>query len=223
MNAARRVVVIMAQSADLSFLSLHADNMACVRAAWSQCKQDSPAVNSPPSDQDRWFEEEVQPHEPALRAFLRQRFPAIHDVDDLVQESYARLLEARRKSPIANARAYLFTTARNAALSQLRRPQIFAEQPLDDFSTEAVIEDRANVINLVTTRQETAVLLAAVESLPARCREVFILTKLQGCSHQEAADRLGLSVQTVHVQVSRGIQKCTLFLRERGVVGPNPS
>ncbi|MBI2497428.1 MAG: RNA polymerase subunit sigma-24, partial [Opitutae bacterium] len=47
---------------------------------------------TPDADFARWFAEEVQPHEPALRAWLRNRFPTLVDPDDLVQESYARLL-----------------------------------------------------------------------------------------------------------------------------------
>lgn len=223
MNGDWRVVICMAQSVHLPVLSAAHANMACVAADWPQCKQVPQAVNPPHSEQDRWFEAEVRPHEPALRAFLRQRFSDLHDLDDLVQESYARLLEARRKGAIANPRAYLFTIARNAALSQLRRPQIFSDQPLSDFAAESVSAEGADVVELVTTRQELGILLAAVEALPARCREIFVLTKLQGHSHQEVADRLGLSVQTVHVQVSRGIQKCTLYLREHGVLGPNSS
>lgn len=213
----------MAPSADVSLLAARHDNMACVGAIWPQSKQHALAVNPPPSEQDRWFEEEVRPHESALRAFVHQRFPDIRDVDDLVQESYARLLEARRKEPIANVRAYLFTIARNSALSQLRRPRLFSDQPLGELPADVIAEEGAGVVELVATRQETGLLLAAVESLPARCREIFILTKLHGHSHQEVADRLGLSVQTVHVQVSRGIQKCTLFLREHGVLGPTSS
>ena len=46
----------------------------------------------PPADQTVWFAESVQPHEPALRAFLSRRFSSLPDHDDLVQETYARLL-----------------------------------------------------------------------------------------------------------------------------------
>lgn len=44
------------------------------------------------AEQARWFSEHVQPHEPALRAYLSKRFPSLPDHDDLVQETYARLL-----------------------------------------------------------------------------------------------------------------------------------
>ncbi len=174
-------------------------------------------------EQARWFAEEVQPHEPALRAYLRQRFPDVNDIDDLVQESYVRLLAAQRKGPIASAKAYLFSIARNGAISLLRRPRIFSDQPISSYEAKSVPEDRRDVADQVSTRQEVAVLMAAVDALPRRCREVMILVKIQGLSHQVVADRLGLSVQTVHVQVMRGIQKCTLFLRQRGVLEDRPT
>lgn len=44
----------------------------------------------PHIDPTRWFIDEVQPHEPALRAYLRGRFPSLHDVDDPVREAHAR-------------------------------------------------------------------------------------------------------------------------------------
>ena len=59
----------------------------------------------PPSDPEttRWFAEEVQPHESELRAYLRAKFSAHLDIDDLVQETYARLIQApgRRCPPRA--------------------------------------------------------------------------------------------------------------------------
>jgi len=174
-------------------------------------------VNPSPAESSRWFVEEVQPHEPALRAYLRQNFPGVHDTDDLVQESYVRLLGARRRAPIANARSYLFAIAANLARNLLRQSRFQSPQPLNSAEAEAVADESHDVTAQVATRQETAILLDAIDALPPRCREIFILIKLQGLSHQEAADRLGLSVQTIHVQVVRGIHKCTLHLRRHGV------
>jgi RNA polymerase sigma factor (sigma-70 family) len=210
----------MTHSVAASAFTAGPDNVACVRREWPQSKQSLSDVNPPHSEQDRWFEEEVQPHEPALRAYLRRNFPDVTDLDDLVQESYARLLEARRKEAIANAKGYLFSIARNAAISLLRRPKVFSDQPVSDRAVQSVAEEGRDVARLVCTRQEVAVLLDAIDTLPSRCREIFIMTKLKGLSHQEAADRLGLSIQTVHVQVARGFQKCTEFLRVRGILKP---
>jgi RNA polymerase sigma-70 factor (ECF subfamily) len=168
-------------------------------------------------DQTRWFAEEVQPHEPALRAYLRSRFPDVTDVDDLVQESYVRVLNAQKAGPIASAKAYLFTTARNAALTILRRPKIFSEKPVTDFAVLSVPQEGPDAAEIVSTNQEVALLTDAIDALPARCREIFILRKLHGISQKEIAARLGLSEQTVQVQIARGARKCADFLRRSGV------
>src|SRR5580693_2470646 len=73
------------------------------------------AVNMLPFDQAssveqiRWFTEEVHPHEPSLRAYLNGSFPTVRDLDDVVQESYLRIWQARAAYPIGSARAFLFT------------------------------------------------------------------------------------------------------------------
>lgn len=169
----------------------------------------------------RWFADEVQPHESALRAYLRHRFPKVADVDDVVQESYIRLLRARQAGPIASAKSYLFTTARNVALALLRRPRIFSEEAVSDDSPLRLIESAPDAAELVSQRQEIALLLEAIDGLPSRCRAIFIMRKLEGVAQKEIARRLGLSEQTVQVQVARGARKCVEYLRSRGVTPPS--
>ena len=53
---------------------------------------------TPLSDDDaRWFSVHVQPHDAALRAWLRGRFRALGDTDDVVQETYSRVLQLRAR------------------------------------------------------------------------------------------------------------------------------
>ena len=86
------------------------------------------------TEQARWFVEEVQPHESSLRAYLRGMFPSLPDIDDLVQESYARLIRAREVSRISYVKAFLFTTARNAALDIFRRGKVVSIEYVADMS-----------------------------------------------------------------------------------------
>ena len=80
------------------------------------CLVCAPSVSSPCNHSERWFHHEILPHEPMLRAWLRAKFPSLTDPDDLVQETFSRVLQARGTAPIASAKAFLFTTARNLAL-----------------------------------------------------------------------------------------------------------
>src|SRR5258708_30244283 len=85
----------------------------------------------PPQDSEtaRWFEEQVRPHEPGLRAWLRSHFPSLVDADDLVQDAFIRLLRAREAGPIENPRAFLFATARNVALDLYRHQRVITLEP----------------------------------------------------------------------------------------------
>ncbi len=165
----------------------------------------------------RWFQDEVQPHEPKLRAWLRARFPSLTDTDDLVQESYVRLIRARQAGGIANPKSYLFTTALHAALDLFRRNKVVSFESVGEFDRLSVLEERPNASEAASRNEELEILREAMHSLPTRCRQVFTLRKLYGLSHREIAAQLEISEKTVEEQVNRAMRKCAAFLRSRGV------
>ena len=173
----------------------------------------------PPTDPKtaRWFSEEVQPHESELRAYLRAKFSSHLDIDDLVQETYARLLQAREQAPLRSAKAYLFTTARNAAFDFFRRRKIAAIDGIAEIELLPVFEDRPGVAEAVCHDQELQLLAEAIQALPERCRRVLTLRKLHGLSHREIAQRLGIAENTVNAQVAIGVLRLRDYLRARGV------
>ena len=174
--------------------------------------------STPHSDDARWFAQEVQPHESALRAWLQAKFPGLPDTDDLVQESYARLIRARRTGKVDNARSYLFATARNAAFDLFRRSRTVAMEPLAGGAASSVLEDGLGVAESVNRTQELELLHDALRALPPRCREIMTLQKIHGIPSAEIAARLDISVHTVNAQLVIGLMRCREFLRERGIL-----
>lgn len=175
-------------------------------------------VNLPPENSkppEKWFAEDVQPHDASLKAWLRGRFPSVRDVDDVVQESYLRIWKARALHPIDSAKAFLFRIARNLALDTLRHERHSPINVVTDLSQLFVIDDRPDAAALATRQQEIELLVEAIDALPARCREIFILRKIQGVSQKDIATRLGLSEQTVQVQAARGLRRVAESLRRR--------
>ncbi len=172
----------------------------------------------PPQDaeQARWFATEVQPHRPALRAWLLARFPTLPDVDDVVQESLTRVLRARDTGPINSARALLFTTARNLALDAVRRQRVVSFEPITDDTPSSVLADSINVVETVSKQQELELLTKAIQALPERCRQVFTLRTAYGLTQQQIADRLGVSLSTVEKQMTQGIRLCAEFFASGG-------
>jgi RNA polymerase sigma-70 factor (ECF subfamily) len=176
-------------------------------------------MSAPESEKARWFVEEVRPHENSLRSYLRGAFPAVRDVDDVVQESYLRIWRARTQLPIQSAKAFLFKIARHLALDRVRRERISPIIAVTDFGALTALEGRPDAADAACLSHDTMILAQAIESLPPRCREIVILRKLRGVSQKDIAAQLGISEQTVQVQAARGLKRCEEFLRKRGVRG----
>lgn len=171
------------------------------------------------ADQTGWFENEVHPHGSQLRAYLRNAYPSIGDVDDIVQESYLRIWKARAAQPIQSAKAFLFQVARRLAIDLVRRERASPIRHVSDLAALTVMDVGPGVAETVSRNEKIRLLADAIDALPGRCREIFILRRLQCIPQREVAARLGLSERTVEVQVYRGLRKCEEFLRERGVRG----
>jgi RNA polymerase sigma-70 factor (ECF subfamily) len=145
-------------------------------------------------------------------------FPSLPDVDDIVQESYARLIRARGAGKVGYARAYLFTTARNFALDLFRRSRAVAIEPVADVGELSVWEAGDGVAESVSRQQELDLLADAVRVLPDRCRQVMTLRLLYGLSHKEIAAELALSPHTVKAQLAKGMRRCAEYFEVRGIV-----
>jgi RNA polymerase sigma-70 factor (ECF subfamily) len=168
-----------------------------------------PPENSELSD---WFQHHVQPHEPRLRAWLRSRFSSEGDIDDLVQETYVRLLRARVEGEVASPKAFLFAVARNLAMDRVRRRRVANTEPLTENDEFAVLEGGEGIPETIAHNQELELLTEAIQSLPDRCRQIFTLRKVYGLSQVVIAERLGVSENTISAQLTIGVRKCMEFM-----------
>jgi len=173
-----------------------------------------------PVEEPHWFDAEVRPCEPALRAYLQKRFPALSDHDDLVQEAYLRLLRARREGRVTSAKAFLFTVARNLAIDMFRRRRTAVHEPISDAleHSHSALEEPIDFVVASDHERRLNGLLEAVLALPERCRLVMMLRHLDGLSYKEIAEQLDISANTVRVHMVKGVKDCTAFLRERGLL-----
>jgi RNA polymerase sigma-70 factor (ECF subfamily) len=173
-------------------------------------------VDSPQSDSTQWFTVELAPHEPALRAYLHG-LVGPSDIDDIVQETYARLLRARERGPVEHPRGLLFATARNAARDLFRRRATANTIPITEMVESRVFDSAPNAAETASRQQETDLLATAIAELPPRCREILVLRKFENLSHREIAEKLGISVHTVEVQLTKALHRCEEFFARHGL------
>lgn len=175
-----------------------------------------------PSEQARWFSEEVKPCEPALRAYLLKRFPSLPDHDDLVQEAYTRVLRARETGRLTYAKAFLFTAARNLAIDVFRRRRTTVLEPISELTELPALDEAPGVVETMEHQRRLEVLIEAVAALPERCRQVMMLRHLDGLAYKEIAVRLGISPETVKVHMIKGVRDCTAYFRQQGLLDAVP-
>lgn len=172
------------------------------------------------SSQAEWFAAQVQPHEAMLRAWLRRQFRDEGDVDDIVQEAYVRVLRAQATQRIESPKAFLFATARNLALGRVRHRQVADKFVLAETAGLGVHDESSDVPQAVARAQELELLTHAIQSLPARCRQIITLRRIYGLSQKEVAAQLGISEHTVEAQGTIGLRKLAEYFerieRQRG-------
>lgn len=175
-------------------------------------------MSSQETEHSRWFAAEVQPHEPALRAYLKARFPQLQDTDDVIQETYTRVWREKTSGSIRHVRAFMFTAARNLALDLFRRNKVARTEPLTQTSDIGVVKEAPSAAEAVSQQQELEILAEAVQTLPNRCRQVIMLRYLKGCSYKEIAVLLDVSPETVKTHIAKGVRLCSDYFAARGLL-----
>jgi RNA polymerase sigma factor (sigma-70 family) len=177
-----------------------------------------------PVELNAWLAKDILVHERALRGYMCRFFKNIADVEDVVQETYARLLGLNESAwaAVRNWHAFLFTTARNVALDRIRRSRVVSLDALAEMGGVDVLDQAPLVDEALNARQELALLLETIASLPDRCRETLTLRKLYGLSQREIAQRLGIAESTVEKHVAYGVRLCAerMFAQRRAAAKP---
>ncbi|TWT17951.1 RNA polymerase sigma factor [Luteimonas wenzhouensis] len=168
---------------------------------------DARAQSPLPEGRTAWLAEHVLPHEPALRGWLRERLAlAPADVDDVVQESYARLAGMGAVDHVAEPRAYLFTVARSLVQQQLRRRQVVAIETMAELDGLGAEAPQASPERVASAREQLALAQRLLAAMPARCRQVFRLRRIEGLSQREVSERLRISQSTVEKHMIRALR-----------------
>lgn len=127
-----------------------------------------------------------------LRAYAARRTKDPVMAQDLVHEAYLKLATQPSKH-VLNPKAFMFRVIKNLLADNARRERTRdagkSEVGLRTMQSSATVDPERQLAG----RQELSLLLAAVEELPPRCRECFMLRRFDDLTTEEIASRMGIS------------------------------
>jgi RNA polymerase sigma factor (sigma-70 family) len=170
-----------------------------------------------------WLGRHVFPHEPALRSWLYRRKVDGLETDDIIQETYTRLVALDSVDHIDNPKTYAFQIAFSLVVDHLRRSKVIPLGVAADLDALGAISEDPSPERSAIDRDELRYLATALAALPARIGEVFRLRRVEGLAQREVAKRMGITESTVEKHMARGAQLLTESLRAGGCAEPEPS
>lgn len=163
------------------------------------------------------FEKLYKLYYPKMFAFAKNYVPANEDAENIVQDVFLILWERKEEIEISfTLTTYLFTLVKNRCLNFLRHKLIEEE-----YNSQLKEELGFKLYALETfdysyksEEELQEVIRRALDTLPERCREVFIKSRIEGLKYKEISDELGISVNTVENQMVTALKKLRVALKD---------
>lgn len=158
-----------------------------------------------------WIEQNIMPHELQIRAWLSRNRVRDLDVDDIIQEMYARIASQSTFDEIRVPIRYAMQVAYSIMASHLRRMKIVTITAGGDLEDLGVASPEASPEEELAQRDDLREVADALAALPERTRKILLLRRVEGLPLRETAARLAISEKTIEKHMARA----TLFLMHR--------
>lgn len=148
-------------------------------------------------------------HRGRLHTFLGRRVRRQEDIEELVQEVYARMLAVRDIENVRNPEGYLFTVAANLAKEHALRER--ATQQAVDVEDASVQEQVAHIPafgTYIDAEARIKRLREVLRELPPKCHAAVVMAHWYGMSYGAVAERLGVSPHMVKKYLSQALMHC---------------
>lgn len=165
-------------------------------------------------------QETIRRHHDSLVRFLRQRLRVKEDAVDIAQEAYIRMMQYEGSSKIHSPASMLFRIAINIAndLGRADAVRRVSEQvPIDGLELAST---QPSADRQIAASQDLQILYRAIEQLPPKCRQVFLLSRAQRMTYPQIAAHCGISVKMVEKHIGHALAIC---MKKVGGGGETPS
>lgn len=168
-------------------------------------------------DNDSAMDELFNYYYPRLYNFSRSFLKMEDGIDDLLQEVFVKLWQNRKNINSADTfNAYIFTIARNLLLNELRSR--LNNQKMKDRLHDLSVAEEYSLFKQIEYNDLKGKIDLAIGELPARGKEIFMLSRNDGLSHKEIAEKLQISTKTVEYHITQSTSFLKQKLRSLGMI-----
>jgi RNA polymerase sigma-70 factor (ECF subfamily) len=147
---------------------------------------------------------------PRLFNFSRSFLKIEEGIDDIVQEVFVKIWQNRKKiNSAATFNSYIFTITRNLLLNELRS-RLNNEKTKEEIRNLSLAKEYSSM-EQIEYRDLKETVDNLVSELPQRQKEIFVLSRTEGLSHKEIAEKLKISTKTVEYHITLAVR----FLKDK--------
>jgi RNA polymerase sigma factor (sigma-70 family) len=149
-------------------------------------------------------------------AHAASKIVPVHEVEDIVQETYVKLCLVKNPEQIKHPKSYLYQMAKNLARDHAKSSGNRLSERFEEV--EDFLHTREDLVyREVVSSQEFRAFCEAVRHLPLQCRRAFVLKKVYGYSQREIAKELKITESTVEKHVALGLRRCAEKMPSRAL------
>ncbi|MEX2326347.1 MAG: RNA polymerase sigma factor [Pseudomonadales bacterium] len=145
-----------------------------------------------------------------LAIYLSRKMRNDEDAHDLAQEAFLRMHKFQQEKHLDNARAFLFKTANNLAVDQMRRARVhdkyLSSEMLPEQSDEEDDKCAPSAERTVSAKQELDKLYEVVDRMPPKVRRAFLLHRGKDMSYSEIANEMNVSTSMVEKYIIEALK-----------------
>ncbi|MFC3077672.1 RNA polymerase sigma factor [Phenylobacterium terrae] len=159
--------------------------------------------------------EQAGPLREGLARYFRRRVPDPAEVDDLVQDVFARIAARDSAEPIGHLGGFVFQVAANVLADRGRRRFSRKADAHVPFEPDRHGDEDFDPYRLLAGKEDLRLAVEALLELPPRTRTIFVLHRLEGRKTREIATQLGISVSAVEKHMIRAMQHLSVIRKGR--------
>ncbi len=153
-------------------------------------------------DVDKWFTEQVLPHERDYLSLAQRLMGDRESAQDAVQEAYQEIVAGDTWGTVSNPRAYMKRVVHNRCVTRLRIKKI-PTSAMPETDSLALSDPLADPFAALAMKEQLELASIVLRRMPLQLRRVFLLRRVEGLSHAEISQTLKINERTVRKHMEK--------------------